>query len=441
MNWLVPALLAALFFGAALVALRAESARNARRVGVYAASAALALAAGILAADALDVQTSSTVVHSVMPAGMLKVAPAATSLVALIALGLAPLSTHRQSTFVHMLWLFGVAEAFLCTREVAPLAVLWTASAYLTWRELKTWCNAVEWQRVFAWYQATSVICFAAGAVLLSQGSTSLGVGLLVVAIAIREGVLPLHSWFPRFVENAPMGLVIAFAAPQLGVYAQLQLMEHGIGPLAHQVAAVGAFTAVGAAMLGVVQTRPRRAIAYLIISQTGLVAFGLESQSAVGLTGALLNWQVLAVATSGFVMLLAALEARRGRLEMIVPNGNFAQTPRLAIAFLVLGFASVGFPLTAGFIAEDLLVQGTISEFPLLALSLIVATAFNGITVLRSFFYLFTGTRQTTGERDLSRRERWVVAVVMFALIGLGVAPWGVVSYERAPATEHHTP
>jgi NADH-quinone oxidoreductase subunit M len=197
---------------------------------------------------------------------------------------------------------------------------------------------------------------------------------------------------------------------------------------LAHGVAAVGAVTAVVAAALGLAQTNGRRALAFLIMSQTGLVAFGLDTSSPIAQIGALLTWQVIGVATAGFAMTLASLQARRGSLSLTSPAGSFTRTPRMAVAFLFMGFASVGLPLTIGFVAEDLLVQGSVDEFPVLAFALILATALNGVSVMRAFFMLFSGSAKHIGESDLTKREAGTLTLVMAVLLLAGLFPAGTV-------------
>lgn len=108
----------------------------------------------------------------------------------------------------------------------------------------------------------------------------------------------------------------------------------------------------------------------------------------------------------------------------MRVPAGSFTRTPRMAVAFLFMGFASVGLPLTLGFVAEDLLVQGSVEEFPALGLALIVATALNGVSVMRAFFTLFSGSSKHLGEWDLTLREGGVITVVMAILLLTGLFP-----------------
>ena len=425
----VPTILALVFGGACIAVAACGDARSARRISLSVAVLVTTIAAlGLFFPSIAPVEAAHW-----MPVGMLAIAPLVSGIVSLMAIGLAPLTSHRKTTFVRMLLLFAFAEASLGIVHPIAMIVLWIASSFVAWSEYREVCETRSWHRVFATYHVLSVGLFATGATLLWLGSSAhVAVAMVLLGIGIREGIIPFQSWFPKFVEQVPMGVVVAFVGPQLGVYAQLELLSpQSIGSYGHTIAAFGAATAVLAAILGVVQTDARRAVAYLILSQTGLVAFGLESRSAVGLTGAVLNWQVLAIATSGFAMALAALGARREHLNLSVPHGDFSQTPRLGTAFLLLGFASVGFPLTLGFIAEDLLVQGTVGEYPLLGLSLVVATAVNGITVLRSFFYLFTGSKNNSRAPDLGRRETFLLGGSVVLLIVFGLMPNPLVRFE----------
>ncbi|MGB8329467.1 MAG: proton-conducting transporter membrane subunit, partial [Polyangiales bacterium] len=265
-------------------------------------------------------------------------------LIGFTAIVLSPISGARPKTFARILLLIAVALVFLVIRHPIGLALLWSASALIVWLELRELRGPEKIARLFAIYHVPSVVALGVGAVLVSRGEPTAGLVFLLISIAIREAVIPLHSWFPPFVQVAPMGLVVAFFAPQLGVYAHLELLRGELPhQLSHGVATLGAVTAVVAAALGIAQTDARRALAFLVMSQTGLVAFGLDTSSPVAQVGALLTWQVLGLATAGFAMTLASLEARRGNLSMHVPSGSFTRTPRMAVAFLFMGFASVG--------------------------------------------------------------------------------------------------
>ncbi len=341
-------------------------------------------------------------------------------LIAMLAVGLAPVASHPVRTLVGILRLMAIACAFGATEAPLLLAGLWAAGLLVLLRELRaSGDGGVRLSGVLWRYHAPSLVLAVVGSLAFLVGWSSTGAICWLVAIAVREALLGAHGWLPLLFSRAPLGLAVAFVAPQSGFYCHVVMLQDVSGSaVAHAFAFLGVATAVIGAMLGCAQTEARRALAWLVISQTGLIAFGLENSSEVGLTGAALSWQVLGLATSGVVMTLAALQARRGLLGLDRPQGSFARTPRMAVSFLFLGFASVGLPFTLGFVAEDLLMQGSVDEFPGFGLALVFATALNGINVLRCFFALFSGTSEHIGERDLTRLEATVLTAVMAALI-----------------------
>jgi len=369
--------------------------------------------------------------------GFLGLAPTMIASIGVVAVALSDSISHSLRTLRRIVVLLAIATAFVAVREIAWLAVLWMLSSFVAWSELRERFGTRGVARLFALYQGLSGVLFGLAAGLGGLGWLAPSAIALIAAIGLREAVMPGHSWLPRFVERTPMGLVVAYVGPQLGVYAHVELLSQGLpDQWLRWVPIVGASTALLAAALGLVQRSARRALAYLLMSQTGLVSFGLDGASEVAHAGGLLQWQVLAIATSGLAMTLSALEARRGSLDLASHGGCFARTPRMAAGFLFMGLASVGFPLTLGFIAEDLLVQGAVEHFPGLALVLIGATALNGMTVVKAFFRLFSGRRLHTGEHDLTPREAWVLSAVLLGLLVGGIAPGWVTSRELARAS-----
>lgn len=368
----------------------------------------------------------------------LRLAIPAVATASLVAVALAPVARHAPATFGRVLALVGLTLPMFTSNNPWLLTALWAATAVVPWLELRSREATRGTARLFATYHAVSIACFALAAVFLSVRRVELAAVPLLLALGIRGALLPVHSWFPRFIQQSPMAIVVAFTVAQVGVWAHLTSLSADIPDIyAHQLARVGAATALIGAALGVVQKTARRALAYLFLSQSALLAFGVTNASPVALWGTVIDAVVQCLAFAGFAMSLSALEARRGTASLIAPNGNFSRTPKLATAFLVMGFASVGFPLTLGFVAEDLLVQGSIHEFPRLGISLIVTTALNGMNVARAFFLLFTGNDEDYGEVDLTRREFAAMTLVMAALLGAGLFP-GWVTNHLQPVSSH---
>lgn len=411
----------------ALMILRRDDVVQARRIAI------LTVAFGTLGAGLplvwQIIHTTEHIVPGATSAGAITGAwqalvPVIVSVIGIVAVAMTPIAGLASSTLARMLLVHVSSVALVMTRNPFVIALMWTASLLPVWLELRSGKNSKPAARVFLLYSLPSAACVLVGVSMQAQALQGAFI-LLALGIAIRQAVLPLHSWFLPFVQNAPLGMVVMFAVPQLGVLTHLHLLGGHLGPGAgHIIALGGAVTAVMASLLGVVQHSMRRALGFLIISQSGLMAFGLEATSVIASTGTLLMWIVMALAMAGFTMAIAALEARRGALDISVPNGNFSRTPMLATAFLLLGFATVGLPGTLGFVAEDLLVQGSVDRFPIRGMSLIVATAFNGITVMKSFFALFCGTPDHNNAPGLTVREKLALNSLLVLLVLAGLWP-----------------
>ena len=126
--------------------------------------------------------------------------------------------------------------------------------------------------------------------------------------------------------------------------------------------------------------------------------------------------------------MSVEALAARRAdQLELDRPGRDFESTPALATTFLLSGLAMVGLPGTLGFVSEDLLIQGSVGEFPALGYALIVVTAINAVTILRCLLSIFSGPKCEHAE-DLVSREKRAVELILGSLFLLGMFP-GIVA------------
>lgn len=347
--------------------------------------------------------------------------------VGLLAVGLSPVGEAKPKAMASIL--LTLAFALLAASLSDPLTLTWVASlaGLPVWWGLRA--EAPGAARVFAWHQLPAALLLPAGAWLWLQGHLGLGAACLAVALVLRKGLFPGQAWVPQLVEHAPMGLSVAFLATHLSAFALLRVLPQGLPPsISFPVLVLGALTVLLSAALATVQRRPRRALAFLWLHQSACLVLGLLGPSGLAQTGALLAWLVEGLAMAGFAMALVALEARRGPLAMQSPAGCWKETPRLALAFLGLGLATVGIPGTVGFVADDLLYQGLASGNPLLGLSLVLGTALAGVAVARAFFLLFMGHASGWGPPDLRPREAIAFSGLFVVVFGLGLLPATVV-------------
>jgi NADH-quinone oxidoreductase subunit M len=258
----------------------------------------------------------------------------------------------------------------------------------------------------------------------------------LMAAILVRCGTFPAHCWMTDWFEHASLGIALLYVIPLSGVYAAVRLvLPISPGWVLRSIGLVSLATAVYAAGMATVQRETRRFFAYLFLSQSSLVLVGMELHTEMSMCGSLCIWYSVILSLGGFGMTLRALEARFGRLGLTDYHGLYEHSPTLAVFFLLTGLASVGFPGTVGFIANELLVDSAVEVNPYVGVAVVATAALNGIAVVRAYFHLFTGAHHvSTVSLGLGLRERIAVLALSAMILGGGIYPQpGVTTRQRA--------
>ncbi|MCC6494113.1 MAG: oxidoreductase [Pirellulales bacterium] len=285
--------------------------------------------------------------------------------------------------------------------------------------------------RVFAIHMGAFVAMLIVGWRLVERAAPGspapiLAIALLLAAVLLRSGIVPMHCWMTDLFEHATFGTALLFVTPMVGVYAAVRLLL----PIApdwalHSIAVISLVTAVYAAGMALVQREARRFFCYLFLSHSSLVLVGLEIATPIGLTGAFCLWISVGLALTGFGLTLRAIEARKGRLLLSEFHGLYEHTPTLAAFFLITGLASIGFPGTIGFVGAELLVEGAVDAYPLVGMAVVLAAALNGIAVLQAYLRVFTGKRYFPSVSLQSRGpERMAVLTLTLLILGGGIFP-----------------
>lgn len=249
----------------------------------------------------------------------------------------------------------------------------------------------------------------------------------LALAVLIRNGVAPFHTWVSDLFEKGSFGGALLFVAPITGAYAAVRLL-FPIAPqwLLEGMGVAALITAVYTAAMSLIQKDCRRFFAHLFLSLASLVLFGLCLDNPVGLTGALCVWLSMSLALGGLGLTLRAMESRCGRLSLVDYQGLYEHTPNLAMCFVLTGLASVGFPGTFGFVGTELLVDGGVAAYPLVGVAVVLVGALNGISIVQTYFRLFTGTQFFSSVSLLIRaRERYAVLTLAALILIGGVMPY----------------
>lgn len=325
---------------------------------------------------------------------------------------------------------------FSCTTPWA-LVVLLALGTVPMWVELRRRGKPTG---VYVSHMMTFVLLMFGGQALVSlEGGAGphsfVAVTLLMVAVLLRSGIVPVHCWMTDLFEHASFGSALLFVTPMVGAYGAVRL----ILPIApdwglRSIATVSLITAVYSVGMALVQKEGRRFFCYLLLSHSSLVLVGLEIGTPTGLTGALLVWLSIGLAMTGFGLTLRSIESRAGRLSLTDFHGMYEHTPGLAAFFLLTGLASIGFPGTIGFVAVELLVEGASQAGWIVATAVVLASALSGIAVMHAYFRIFTGRQHLTSISMLTRpSERAAILALTALIIGGGLIP------QPGVATRYH--
>ncbi|WP_423202665.1 NADH-quinone oxidoreductase subunit M [Mycobacterium lehmannii] len=269
--------------------------------------------------------------------------------------------------------------------------------------------------------------------------------GGFMFAFAVKAPLWPFHRWLPdAAVEATPASAVLMMAVmDKVGTFGMLryclQLFPDAstyFQPLVVTLAVIGI---VYGAILAIGQTDVMRLIAYTSISHFGFIILGIFVMTSQGQSGSTLYMINHGLSTAALFLIAGFLVSRRGTRLIRAFGGVQKVAPVMAGTFLVAGLATLSLPGLAPFISEFLVLIGTFTRYPVLAVFAATALVLSAIYILWMYQRMMTGAVTEGNERvrDLVPRELVVVAPLIALLIVLGVYPKPALDVIN-PAVDH---
>src|SRR5262245_41250686 len=230
---------------------------------------------------------------------------------------------------------------------------------------------------------------------------TTIGLLLFVGAVG-KSAQFPLYVWLPDAMEGPTPVSALIHAATMVtaGVYMVARssaIYDRAPGAL-FVVAVVGAFTAIFAASIGLVQTDIKKVLAYSTVSQLGymFLACGAGAYAA----------GVFHLMTHAFfkaLLFLAAgsvIHGMNGVQDIQKMGGLRRQMPWTYLTFLAGTIAIAGLPPLAGFFSKDAILWGAwkyTNYGKLLWLVAVIAAGFTSFYMFRLLILTFFGSPRYT--------------------------------------------
>ena len=206
----------------------------------------------------------------------------------------------------------------------------------------------------------------------------------LVLGLAIKTALFPLHAWMPEAYGCAPsvVSAFLAGSSTKVAAYALIRVVFGVFG-------ADYAFTRLSAdwvllpcAALGVVaggvaavyQNDLRRMFAWSSVAQIAYIVIGAALATAAGLTASLAHMMNHALMKSALFLALGGIACRIGRVDIEAMAGLGKRMPFTIAGLVVAGLSLVGVPLTAGFISKWYLLRAALERDAWILVAVIAA-------------------------------------------------------------------
>ncbi|ART71365.1 NADH-quinone oxidoreductase subunit M [Mycobacterium dioxanotrophicus] len=279
----------------------------------------------------------------------------------------------------------------------------------------------------------------ASGRLVLSPAVGSFLFLSFMFAFAVKAPLWPFHRWLPdAAVEATPASAVLMMAImDKVGTFGMLRyclpLFPDAATYFRPVIITLAVIGIVYGAVLAIGQVDVMRLIAYTSISHFGFIILGIFVMTSQGQSGSTLYMINHGISTAALFLIAGFLVSRRGSRLIASYGGVQKVAPVLAGTFLVAGLATLSLPGLAPFISEFLVLIGTFTRYPVLAVFAATALVLSAVYILWTYQRMMTGpVREDDGDgtdavrnlRDLVPRELAVVAPLIALLLVLGIYP-----------------
>ena len=253
------------------------------------------------------------------------------------------------------------------------------------------------------------------------------------LGFAIKVPMVPFHTWLPYAHGQAPTigSVILAAVLLKMGTYGfirfSLPLFPDATVYFVIPMAILALIAIIYTAMVAYAQEDMKQVIAYSSVSHMGVIILGTFALNVEGIGGSIFLMISHGIVSGALFMLVGVIYDRR-HTKLISEFGGLAQVmPTYATIFAVMLMASVGLPLTIGFVGEFLSLLGFFKVSPLLTLlaglTIILGAVYMLVMYKKVFFGAVTNAKNKTLE-DVKGRELVALIPLVALVVILGIYP-----------------
>jgi len=205
---------------------------------------------------------------------------------------------------------------------------------------------------------------------------------LYIVALCIKSGVVPFHTWVPDAHSSAPAPVSVVLAGVVIkvsGVYALIRIYRDVFlcnQSLGIMLSIFGLISIIVGALAAIGQTDIKRMLAFSSVSQIGYIVLGISTGSVLGYIGAIMHFFNHATFKSLLFVDSAVVVKQTGTRNMDSMGGLAAKMPITGVSS-VLGLLSMaGIPPLSGFWSKLVIIIAVWQFSPGLAFAALCSSA-----------------------------------------------------------------
>nr|YP_009739223.1 NADH dehydrogenase subunit 4 [Palmaria decipiens]QIC19662.1 NADH dehydrogenase subunit 4 [Palmaria decipiens] len=252
-------------------------------------------------------------------------------------------------------------------------------------------------------------------------------------SLAVKIPMVPFHIWLPEAHAEAPTAgsVILAGILLKMGGYGFLRfslpmfpVATIYFSPLVFMLSLIAA---VYASLTTLRQIDLKKIIAYSSVSHMGFVTIGIFTLNTQGIEGSIILMLSHGLVSSALFLCIGILYDRHHTRIIKYYSGLVQVMPLFTVFFMFFSFANIGFPGTSSFIGEFLVLVGSFQISTVLtffsATSMILGAAYS-IWLLNRVTFGVLKTQYFTVFQDVSRREFWILFLLVIPTMWMGVYP-----------------
>ncbi len=252
------------------------------------------------------------------------------------------------------------------------------------------------------------------------------------LAFAIKAPLWPFHTWLPAVAKTATpsTSIMLLGILDKVGTYGALrfclQLFPHASKTFSFTISIFAIISIIYGAFAAIAQKEIPVLVGWTSISHFGFIILGIFAFTSQGVTGSSFYMFNHAFTTAALFILGGWLTSRRGTSAINEFGGLQRVTPVLGWMLFIAGLSGLALPGLSSFVSEFLVLIGTFTVHPILAI--IGTTAI----ILAALYILLMIQKAVHGElrsensniSDLNLREKIVMVPVIVAIVFFGFYP-----------------